>query len=546
MKKSGIVLKIIFFCAFLLHGSVGLRASGGRASLFELLQKVGPDGKKFLDAVRGASKADLDIQDGRRETILHKLVEKGVECFWGPNIIFTAAFYLTKGDPYIAAIGLVIEKGADLDIKNKAGRTPLHLAVRGRNERYVEVLVKNGADTGILDNSGKSPLHCAALPGYYTEEIFRLFLDNSEADFGLQDKWGKTTIDILGMEKEYSKIKGSVAVLAEKVGVDSCAAKDLLFFAICRGDSTIASKLIRRGVDINSKESKFGGTPLLEAIENKRTGVVVELLNFGADPNLENLFGTTPLSLAIEMGSCEIVEALLEKKADPNSSNWLGGKREKNMLMGQSKSRTETTFFRAVKKGNTEIVSLLLKYNANPNLYAIITGKRPSDYAETDEMKNLLKKHVASKSNPSKTKSDPSSTKPDFSKIKPDPSKTKPDSSTTKADNSKAEQNLSTDKTDSSMGKDKMWLSIIGVCAVAGIGAIACAIYYYNRWKTKKKVAALVQQLRRAYRKAELPKKYRNLKEKVLQGVDPAIVEKVEQKLRFAKLPKNSTTVTAG
>lgn len=58
------------------------------------------------------------------------------------------------------AMNYLLEHGADPNLKNNDGKTPLHLAVQN-NERVVEVLLKHGADPNILGTDDTSCLNLA-------------------------------------------------------------------------------------------------------------------------------------------------------------------------------------------------------------------------------------------------------------------------------------------------------------------------------------------------------------------------------------------------
>ncbi len=61
---------------------------------------------------------------------------------------------------------LVISKGADVNLKDKKGMTPLHIAVRyGAPTEVITALVTNGADVNATDADGKTPLQNAVEQG---------------------------------------------------------------------------------------------------------------------------------------------------------------------------------------------------------------------------------------------------------------------------------------------------------------------------------------------------------------------------------------------
>jgi len=56
---------------------------------------------------------------------------------------------------------LLLDRGADVDARNRDDVTPLHQAVRARNLAAVEVLLVRGADVNARDKRGSTPLHRA-------------------------------------------------------------------------------------------------------------------------------------------------------------------------------------------------------------------------------------------------------------------------------------------------------------------------------------------------------------------------------------------------
>ena len=88
-------------------------------------------------------------------------------------------------------VKLLIAKGADVNAKEEDGKTPLYYAVHWRSApSLVELLIDKGADVNENYGNGKTPLHHAAFRGH--NAIVRLLIDKG-ADVNVQMDDGSTT-----------------------------------------------------------------------------------------------------------------------------------------------------------------------------------------------------------------------------------------------------------------------------------------------------------------------------------------------------------------
>ncbi|MCZ8321600.1 MAG: ankyrin repeat domain-containing protein [Novosphingobium sp.] len=147
------------------------------------------DSYKFLEAVRkkdGQAVTDAlaepgstlintrDITSG--ETGLH-IVTKRRDLTWmefliakGANVNMRDAKGVTPlvvatNANFIEGVELLVGKGARLDESNNAGETPLITAVHNRNTALMRILLKAGADPDRADNSGRTARDYAKLGG---------------------------------------------------------------------------------------------------------------------------------------------------------------------------------------------------------------------------------------------------------------------------------------------------------------------------------------------------------------------------------------------
>ncbi|WP_240624674.1 ankyrin repeat domain-containing protein [Aurantiacibacter odishensis] len=66
---------------------------------------------------------------------------------------------------FIEGVQALVDAGARMDIGNETGETPLIAAVHARNVELIEVLVSAGADPDRADNAGRTARDYAAMPG---------------------------------------------------------------------------------------------------------------------------------------------------------------------------------------------------------------------------------------------------------------------------------------------------------------------------------------------------------------------------------------------
>ncbi len=134
--------------------------------------------------------------------------------------------------------------------------------------------------------------------------------------------------------------------------------------------------LIKRGADVNV-EDNTGQTPLHRASAMNELEIAKLLLDRGADVNSKRNDGWTPLHRASWNNSIEIAELLLNRGANLEAKDKWG----------------MTPLHLASRWNHIETAELLLRAGADVGAKND-DGETPFDYAETDEMRELLKKYM--------------------------------------------------------------------------------------------------------------------------------------------------------
>jgi len=91
-----------------------------------------------------------------------------------------------------AAVKQFIDAGADVDVRDKWGNTPIHYACELGHTDVVRLLLKRGADVNECDEISWTPLHVACEHGY--ANLVRLLLERG-AETDTRTKSGSTPLD---------------------------------------------------------------------------------------------------------------------------------------------------------------------------------------------------------------------------------------------------------------------------------------------------------------------------------------------------------------
>jgi ankyrin repeat protein len=181
---------------------------------------------------------------------------------------------------HLDCIMYLVDHGAKVNDGNNNGYTALHFASNGE---VVKLLIKKGADVNTRSNKGLSPLHYVLLPPSYksikrfptvqSNEIIRELIING-ANLDLPDSVGRTP---LHMAIIYSTDELVVDLLTKNCKLDAKTTDGdtLLHLASCKS-LKIVKQLLELGADINV-ENNVGDTPVIVAAKNAKHEIVAEL-----------------------------------------------------------------------------------------------------------------------------------------------------------------------------------------------------------------------------------------------------------------------------
>jgi len=208
------------------------------------------------------------------------------------------------------ATRLLIKSGAEVDIKDDNGSTPLHSAVVFGRADIAKLLVENGANPQVRNGDGATPADVLHLDWRTTGFIGGLMGVEVERENIPVMQSGRNEIAKLFGVKEFDS--KNIASANDLPGV------------VFIGDLAAVKRALTEGADPNAHDPQSGSTMLSIAALMGHTEIVALLLEHGADVNAKSRDGGTALHAAAFLGRAETVKLLLEKGADTTLRNNTG------------------------------------------------------------------------------------------------------------------------------------------------------------------------------------------------------------------------------
>jgi ankyrin repeat protein/mono/diheme cytochrome c family protein len=289
---------------------------------------VDPKVTALIAAVRAGNRSEIEGQ-----------IAVCPEAINGKDAGGSTALHHAAGYGPVGNLQLLIDKGADVNAKNRRGSTPLHWAIH--DEAKVRLLISKGANVNAKQAQGRAPLYLAAMLGNGVQTM-RLLL-TSGADPNMASANGQTPLMMAAQRGNVEVIQLLIEKGADVNSKDG-AGETALMFACSSGNARAAQMLIDQGADVKVR-SKRNETALGFAATAGAQASVEMLLAKGADVNVRNFRGYSPLMFAASSDAMPagIIRLLLDKGADASFTG----------------DYDEPASALAAKRGNTEAARLL-------------------------------------------------------------------------------------------------------------------------------------------------------------------------------------------
>ncbi|KAF4467440.1 ankyrin 3 [Fusarium albosuccineum] len=203
----------------------------------------------------------------------------------------------------------LVQAGADLEVRLPDGKTALHLAISMRNQEFTQVLVSRGANVDRILRE-HTPLTMAI--SSRCTPITAALLD-SGANPNLSSRNGNTPLLAASATGHDETVRYLLANGADP-SVTGQSGYSPMHMAAHKDKPFVLNLLAGSGAPIDLQD-KMGETPLLVAAKLGNSQSALRLIKLGADVDRMGPDGMSVLSHAVKFGDAALVNALLEKGA---------------------------------------------------------------------------------------------------------------------------------------------------------------------------------------------------------------------------------------
>jgi ankyrin repeat protein len=210
----------------------------------------------------------------------------------------------------------LISNGADLESKTNQEYTPLGLIARStESDEVAEFLIQKGANINARDAAGRTPLNNAIL--YSSDRLIDLLLDH-KAEIGLEPRFLRMMLSSAAQRGHFRSFQFVVTMGGEDLFKNDTENKTLMRQAMAGGSLEIVKMIQARNVPLDVSPDIEGLTPLHDAAGNPRALAMMGfLIENGADVRARTNDGRSAYNIAEASANKEAMSLILKHGGSP-------------------------------------------------------------------------------------------------------------------------------------------------------------------------------------------------------------------------------------
>nr|XP_033783558.1 death-associated protein kinase 1 [Geotrypetes seraphini] len=271
------------------------------------------------------------------------------------------AIYWASRHGHVETLRFLHRKQCPLDVKDKSGETALHVAARYGHVDVVQYLCSIGSQPDLQDKEEETPLHCAAWHGYY---FVAKALCEADCNVNIKNREGETPL-LTASARGYHDI---VECLARHGATLDAADKDghiALHLAVRRCQMEVVKVLLSQGCFVDFQD-RHGNTPMHVACKDGNIPIVMALCEAHCNLDISNKYGRTPLHLAANNGILNVVRYLCLAGANVEALTAQMGKTAEDLAKDEQHEHVANLLARLRKEAHRGLFIQQLRPTQNP------------------------------------------------------------------------------------------------------------------------------------------------------------------------------------
>ena len=244
-------------------------------------------------------KALMQAAGAKQDSATKLLLEYGANVNFKRDTDSQTALHLAAESGNLVLTKILLNNGAEVNLRNRDDQTPLYLAVINEHIETIKLLIESGANIDIRDSKSETALDHAVY--CQNEEVMETLLRNG-ADIELKDSLGYSALHVEAVIGNRRSVK---FLLKYDASVDARTAS---------GETAL--HLTVQGAILNEDDNDYYTDEDSDYYTDEFSSILKLLLKYGADINAMNAKGETALEIAVFAGVVELEVLLLEAGAD--------------------------------------------------------------------------------------------------------------------------------------------------------------------------------------------------------------------------------------